>query len=650
MLAGALEAHAQPTLAFDATIEAVYTLDQLPLGGSAPHVVQAMVRNVGQNTITSLGATLQVIGGTTFSGTATFGALAPGASTLVSFPAFSPASVGPQSLLVSLDNDDDTSNNNYIVSQEVTPATASYVTPGVGNQTNLGFQGAVTGAFVARFSVGGPRDVTAVRGHIADVNSVGQTMYAVVIDPVTGALLGRTPDYVVQGSDINTLHTFTFTTPTTLAGGDFLAGLAQVSDGVTQYYPMGLQREQPTRAGAFYSLVLPAVGMPYDISAQNFGKLMLEVVTTTPATCPSPRNVLATATSSSATLTFAGPANATGYEVKYGVAGFDPASTGTPVATVASPVTITGLQASTRYDFYVRTICGASDQSTWAGPVSLTTPCTPPIITSFPYGQSFDVIAAGQALPCGITVMDTNGDTNSWQAKATVAINTNPMLPIGRGGSGNAMVYTYNADNATIGGDDWFFTPALRLTAGQHYRVSFYYRSAGSAYPEALEVSYGAAASAAAQTSMLYTNNRIINSAYLASNAAVPVVADMVPLSTGVYYVGFHAISVPDQNFLAVDDVSISGVLATSSALARALSIFPNPSASGRFNVEVRGANASQGLGIEVVNMLGQRMYTGTVKDNFTTALDLSGLASGVYTLKVTHGSEYLMQQISIVK
>ena len=109
--------------------------------------------------------------------------------------------------------------------------------------------------------------------------------------------------------------------------------------------------------------------------------------------------------------------------------------------------------------------------------------------------------------------------------------------------------------------------------------------------------------------------------------------------------------SLANQGFLAVDDVMIAASpLATSEALRRAVSVFPNPSTSGMFSVEIHGANAWQALSVEVTNLLGQRVYTGTAKDNFRNDVDLSSLANGIYSLKVRNGEEYTMQQISIVK
>ncbi|MBD2769688.1 T9SS type A sorting domain-containing protein [Hymenobacter sp. BT664] len=88
-------------------------------------------------------------------------------------------------------------------------------------------------------------------------------------------------------------------------------------------------------------------------------------------------------------------------------------------------------------------------------------------------------------------------------------------------------------------------------------------------------------------------------------------------------------------------------LLGTSAALTRAVSVFPNPS-SGVFSVDVRGANASNGLQVEVTNLLGQRVHTATVRDNMNNKLDLSHLADGVYSLKVQNGNEFSIRQVSV--
>jgi len=97
-------------------------------------------------------------------------------------------------------------------------------------------------------------------------------------------------------------------------------------------------------------------------------------------------------------------------------------------------------------------------------------------------------------------------------------------------------------------------------------------------------------------------------------------------------------------------EANLSVTLATSKELQRAVTVYPNPSESGIFNLAVQAANAASGLGVEVTNQLGQRVYTGTARDNNTTKLDLSNLAPGIYHLQVRNGQEYTSSQISIVK
>ena len=88
----------------------------------------------------------------------------------------------------------------------------------------------------------------------------------------------------------------------------------------------------------------------------------------------------------------------------------------------------------------------------------------------------------------------------------------------------------------------------------------------------------------------------------------------------------------------------------TSAALLQAVTVFPNPSATGVFDLEIHGANAKGALGVQVTNLLGQVVYTGTARDNFTTPLNLSGLAPGLYHLLVRNGEETMTRQLAIIK
>src|SRR5574344_1964696 len=57
---------------------------------------------------------------------------------------------------------------------------------------------------------------------------------------------------------------------------------------------------------------------------------------------------------------------ATQWEVKYGLTGFDVATEGTTLVLNTNHATISGLTAGTNYDFYVRALCSATDNSDWS--------------------------------------------------------------------------------------------------------------------------------------------------------------------------------------------------------------------------------------------------------------------------------------------
>ncbi|GAA4032390.1 hypothetical protein GCM10022409_15800 [Hymenobacter glaciei] len=646
----------------DAAAQVIYGYSQLAVPAGQPVTIQGVVRNAGTAALSNISATLSVSGANTYTApAATVASLAPGATAVVTFTAVPVPNAGNNTVTfsVSVAGDLNSSNNSTSMVMVTNPTTLSITTPG---NVSSGFvlPQVDDSYYGAKYTLVSAATITAVRTIISSAGdnpgsskvTEGETVYGVVINASTGALLGRSADYTVQAADIGVVHTFNLTTPVALPAGDFIVGMVGLASTGDPYFPYFTQTETPSRPS--YAGTLNAAPTALNLSAAN-GTIGLrtafDAVLQAVSNCPAPTSITVSGTSTTASVAFTGAAAGTGYQIVYGATGFNPASAGTTTATfTAGPGSVTGLTASTCYDFYVRTVCGTSGQSTLAGPINFCTPCVAPTVSTFPYAQNFDAVGTGQSLPCGITVTDSNNDGFTWRARGTV----DASLATGNisRSAPNAMVYSYNnvGPTPTVGADDWFYTPALTLSNTQRYRVSFYYRTAGQGLSERLEVKYGAAATPAGQTTTLYTNNNITANTYqLANNTSTPAVAD-ITAANGTVYVGFHAISLANQGFLAIDDLTIgASPLATSEALKRAVSVFPNPSNSGQFNLEIHGANAAQ-LTVEVTNLLGQRVYTGTAKDNLRTVVDLSALTSGIYSLKVRNGQEFTMQQISIVK
>ena len=92
----------------------------------------------------------------------------------------------------------------------------------------------------------------------------------------------------------------------------------------------------------------------------------------------------------------------------------------TPIASgtgASSGVIASGLSATTDYVFYVQTNCGGSGTSTWSGPYSFSTPCTPYTAT---YTQNFDGVSATAIDACWSTIKNVSGTTNELAQSSTL--------------------------------------------------------------------------------------------------------------------------------------------------------------------------------------------------------------------------------------
>lgn len=165
----------------------------------------------------------------------------------------------------------------------------------------------------------------------------------------------------------------------------------------------------------------------------------------------------ANVTYDNATISWTGAGN---YVVEYGATGFTPgtgATAGTGIiasASTTSPITITGLSASTAYQVYVRQVCPLGGYSANSSVVAFTTLCAP--ITSFPSAQNFATYPPtcwtegnNGTLSAGpVTVSTTAGD--AWVADG----------PLNVGSTGAVRV---NLD--ATGDNDWMITPYYTIPA-----------------------------------------------------------------------------------------------------------------------------------------------------------------------------------------
>ena len=249
-------------------------------------------------------------------------------------------------------------------------------------------------------------------------------------------------------------------------------------------------------------------------------------------------------------------------------------------------------------------------------------------ITTFPYTENFDALEVGT--PCGSQVLDANNDGYTWGITTAYA----NSLP-------NALAYVYNDNDNTIGGNDWFFTPGLSLRAGYTYQLQFKYAAYDSGYPEGLEVKYGTAATVAGQTSLLFSNSNIVNDTFV-TTGQIPTIT---PTANGIYYIGFHATSAPDEYALLVDDIQVTenAVLAVRNANNSIFTAEAAPVPFGEtLNISLNTLKAGP-MQLTLRDALGRTIRQKTtatlpIGSSSVAVPEVGNLPAGVYFLNVEQG------------
>jgi hypothetical protein len=289
------------------------------------------------------------------------------------------------------------------------------------------------------------------------------------------------------------------------------------------------------------------------------------------------------------------------FTVIYGPTGFTPPSgTGSTTLTgiTTQTTTLTGLQANTAYQFYVQQVCGGfNGSSTLTGPISFTTPLTPPTNDD----------------PCGATAFGTTAVTGSNVGATTTAGPTNPVC-----------------STASAPKDVWFsFVPTATSTA-----LTLTGAPAGT-----VRVYSGASCSA--------TLTLLTCSSSGANNTALTAPVNVTGLTAGTRY--YVAVSGYGSNDTA-GSFTIAGTnLATPTATrvqadTDALLVYPNPSSTGQLTLKLSGINGAGQASL--LNALGQVVLTKNLTGTAEQTLSTRGLAAGLYTLRVAAGAQVLTRKV----
>jgi hypothetical protein len=268
-------------------------------------------------------------------------------------------------------------------------------------------------------------------------------------------------------------------------------------------------------------------------------------------------------TPATASLGWTETGSATAWEYQYGISGYSPAATGTPVTT--DPKAITGLSPNTGYDFYIRANCGGGQYSSWSGPETFKTPCNPGVV--IPWSENFD----------GMAIIGNNILPACWAAESFTGT---PWS------SGNAASITYNnpcsapnyiyLDYSPYTEDKILITPGFSLTIGTSYDFKFNWT--GDGYPgwtgNVLVNTFQTGAGAAVLGSPF-----VVAGTTTSTNCA-QVKRTFVPAATGTYYFMVRVSNTVTPHYLGFDDFALT--LSSSC---------PEPGGLAAGNISQTGAN-----------------------------------------------------------
>jgi hypothetical protein len=162
--------------------------------------------------------------------------------------------------------------------------------------------------------------------------------------------------------------------------------------------------------------------------------------------------------------------------------------------------------------------------------------------TALPFSENFTTTTP-PALPVCWHMENVNGDAQYWQTSSGTYI-----CPSG----GNYAWIRYTTAG-TGPEDDWLYLPPMQFDAGVTYVLTYLYRMAWStqSYTEALEVGFGDAPTHTAMTNVIQGPFNFTNITCTDGGGT------FTPPSSGVYYVGFHAISIENQGGITLDDIQV---------------------------------------------------------------------------------------------
>jgi hypothetical protein len=223
----------------DIGVAVVYAMGKL--GAGTNNQVKAYVKNIGTSALTNVPFTLTVSGANTYTSTITIASIAAGARGTITFPAFSSANTGTNTLAVTcgLSTDQVAANNAASTTQEITSSEISYA---VGTAASSSINAGASGLLAAKFPVPYSNKISAINLYFS---TSSKTYDISIYDNVSGV-----PGTALWSSTgkTSTLGLNTITVPNIAVTDSFYVAVKQTGTSLTLSY----QLENPLRSNAIF--------------------------------------------------------------------------------------------------------------------------------------------------------------------------------------------------------------------------------------------------------------------------------------------------------------------------------------------------------------------------------------------------------------
>lgn len=223
----------------DVAIDYILPTGYIPANTYTSHAIQALIRNASNTTLTAIAVGYSVSGVTNATSTLVISSLAPGATTIVTFPSYTitPVTSGLNTFMVGVLPDQVNSNNSATATASIQCNTIG-AGPTVTDFTNtaIGF-GTGSGIIYGRFRVPVTSTLTAGRFAISTgTSNTGNSTWAVLAN-ASGSQIATSNTVVLTNAMYGTYFNYTFTPQTLNPGVDYFIGMAQTAN-ATAYYPL----------------------------------------------------------------------------------------------------------------------------------------------------------------------------------------------------------------------------------------------------------------------------------------------------------------------------------------------------------------------------------------------------------------------------